>query len=95
MTSTSSPWLFPLGQVVATPAALTCIANAGITPLDLIVRHANGDYGDIDRDDIAANLLAIKNGFRVLSMYRLPAGRVYVITEADRSSTCVLLTGEY
>lgn len=88
--------LLALGQIVATPAALAAIDVAGISPLDLIIRHTNGDYGDLDRDDIAANLLAIEKGFRVLSKYELPSGEsIYVITEADRSSTCLLLTDEY
>lgn len=88
--------LFAIGQIVATPAALAAIDVAGITPLDLILRHANGNYGNLDRDDIAANLLAIEKGLRILSKYVLLSGEsVYVITEADRSSTCLLLTDEY
>jgi hypothetical protein len=87
--------LFGLGQVVATPAAIEfCEANA-VHLLTLVRRHSLGDFGDMNRDDIAANTQAIKSSARVFSSYRVGTSKVWVITEADRSSTCVLLPEEY
>jgi len=87
--------LFGLGQVVATPAAIEfCEVNA-VDPLTFVRRHCHGDFGDMDRDDIAANTQAIKSGARVFSSYQVGTKKVWVITEADRSSTCVLLPEEY
>lgn len=87
--------LFNLGQLVITQAALRLLEQCGTPPLDLIKRHVIGDFGDLCRDDIEANLHAIKTGLRILSKYCIGANAMYVITEADRSSTCVLLTTEY
>jgi hypothetical protein len=89
--------LFPLGQLVITQAALRLLEQCGIPPLDLIGRHVTSDFGDLCRDDIDANLHAIKTGLRLLSKYPIGShgDAVYVITEADRSSTCILLADEY
>ncbi len=85
---------FPLGQVVATPAALELPGPLGA--YGLLRRHAAGDWGDLlDAHDRRANERALKTGERIFSAYETPAGRVWVITEADRSSTCVLLPEEY
>lgn len=84
---------FPLGRVVATPGALEALPMGGIR--ELIGRHASGDWGNLDGHDRRANDQALKHGFRLLSSYDTPAGRVWIITEADRSSTCVLLPSEY
>ena len=87
--------LFRMGQIVATPAAIEfCKVNA-VHPLTLVRRHCLGDFGDMDREDIAANTQAIKSGARVFSSYRVGASKVWVITESDRSSTCILLPEEY
>lgn len=87
--------LFDLGQVVATPAAIDFCQDHSVHPLTLIRRHHHGDFGDMDPGDIAANLSAIKSGARVFSSYQIGSGKVWVITEADRSSTCILLPDEY
>lgn len=87
--------LFAIGQPVATPAALAVLEQHGIPPLDLIKRHATGDFGDLCADEINANLQAIKTGLRILSKYGVGNDSMYVITEADRSSTCIMLIGEY
>lgn len=86
--------LFPLGVVVATPGALAAVADD--TRLDALARHARGDWGEVGPEDRAANDLALEEGARLLSVYRTPAGGAFwVITEADRSSTAVLLPSEY
>ena len=87
--------LFELGQVVATPGALQfCEANK-INPLLLLGRHVAGDWGDLDSADVAANVHAVQHDLRILSAYKFAVGKVWVITEADRSSTCLLLPEEY
>lgn len=88
---TTNAKLFDLGRLVATPAALQALERAGVTPLSLVRRHATGDWGDCDAHDRQANEDAVKHGDRVFSVYRLGTGeKVWVITESDRSSTCVL-----
>ncbi len=86
---------FGLGCVVATPGALELLGEAGISPLSLLQRHASGDWGEVPKADARENEYALKHGFRVLSSYGVGDGRVWVITEADRSSTCILLPEEY
>ena len=87
---------FPLGRTVATPGALEALVRAGETPLPYLVRHVAGDWGDLDQDDKAENESAIENGFRILSAYRLADDtKIWVITEADRSSTSILLQDDY
>jgi len=88
--------LFPLGRLVATPAALAALEEAHESALTYLTRHATGDWGDLTYGDIRANESAVKHGDRILSAYRLKTGvKIYVITEADRSSTCVMLTSDY
>src|SRR6266436_2709985 len=97
MQETNKAALFPLGQIVATPGALAALAKAGQTPLDFLTRHVCGDWGELDTHDRKENELGLKRGFRLLSSYRTSSGdtKVWVITEADRSVTTVLLPEEY
>ena len=88
--------LFPLGRIVATPAALAAMEGSGDDPLVFLSRHAQGDWGVLSAEDIAENELSLREGFRLLSCYRLNDGtKVWCITESDRSSTCLLLPSEY
>lgn len=88
--------LFPPGQIVATPNALGVLNQANTTPMDLLRRHLAGDWGDLDAEDKALNDKAVTHGSRVFSSYILETGeKVWVITEADRSSTCLLLPEDY
>ena len=89
--------LFPLGQTVATPGALHALAAACVMPLELLARHQVGDWGELDAEDRAENELSVRQGFRILSAYRLPGteSRIWIITEADRSVTTLLLPEEY
>ena len=88
--------LFPLGVMMATPGALDAMAAAGVNPRDLLHRHLCGDWGDLDQEDVAANNRAVAEGFRLLSCYHLPHGvHIWIITEADRSSTTILLPSDY
>ena len=88
--------LFPLGQTVATPGALEALQRAGDSPAKFLDRHVTGDWGDCGKEDAALNDLAVKDGSRVFSVYHTADGtKLWVITEADRSSTCILLPEEY
>jgi len=88
--------LFELGQVVATPAALELLEAAQQTPAEFLQRHSNGDWGQVDEHDAKANAEAILDEGRILSSYQTSKGEtIWIITEADRSSTCVLLPSDY
>ena len=89
--------LFPLGQTVGTPAALAALAKAGLGAADLLSRHENGDWGDVDAEDKATNDRSVSAGHGlVMSTWPMPDGsHVWVITEGDRSATTVLLPDEY
>jgi hypothetical protein len=87
---------FELGQLVATPGALSALEEAGQDAIKFVSRHASGDWGDLSEEDRNENEFSLLHGFRLLSSYRLRNGvKVWVITEADRSSTTLLLPDEY
>jgi len=88
--------LFDLGQLVATPGALAALEKTGQNAMEFLSRHVRGDWGELPREDKDENKLSLEKGFRLLSSYRTIAGdRLWVITEADRSVTTLLLPEEY
>jgi hypothetical protein len=88
--------LLELREVVATPGALEALAVAQVEPRALLARHRGGDWGEIPPEDARENQRSLEYGWRILSSYPLPNGaRVWVLTEADRSATTLLLPGEY
>ncbi len=88
--------LFPAGQIVATPGALSLLEQANKSPLDFLSRHLRGDWGDLCQEDKTENELSLKQGVRLLSSYRVSGGQtLWIITEADRSATTLLLPDEY
>ena len=83
-----------LGQIVATPNALNHLTQDDIR--SGIIRHQAGDWGDLDADDRKENDLSLEKGFRLLSVYHASNGvKFWIITEADKSSTTVLLPEDY
>ena len=87
---------FSLGCLIATPGALRAIREAGSIPLEFLTRHQQGDWGDLSDRDYLENEWSIGNGCRLLSAYHLNDGtKIWVITEADRSATTILLPEEY
>jgi len=86
--------IFPLGDVVATPGIAALIEDGLMVDLYL-ARHHAGDWGDVRADDAKANTDGMESGDRLLSAYETPYGRIWIITESDRGSTCVLLPDEY
>lgn len=86
---------FRLGRTLATPRALKALQEAGQAPLELLLRHVSGDWGEICEEDKTENELSLKNGFRLLSAFRTKTDvKIWIITEVDRSAT-LLLPDEY
>lgn len=84
----------PLGQVVITPNALNSLPYAEV--LAALLRHQNGDFGDLSEDDKQANYEALEYGDRILSAYNASNDvRFWIITESDRSATTILLPEDY
>jgi hypothetical protein len=95
---TATKPLFPLGRVLITAAADAALAARGQSAIvqTVLSRHRLGDWGDLCEEDRLANDDAVQTGERLLSAYRFPDGfRLWVITEADRSYTTVLLPDDY
>src|SRR5262245_51658482 len=94
MTPTQSK--FPLGRIVATPGALAALQAAGQQPYEFLSRHIQGDWGDVPEEDRQENELSLREGFRLLSAYHTRLReKLWVITEADRSASTILLPSEY
>lgn len=96
--------LFRLGQILATPSALATLDRLGVEPLSLVLqRHVLGDWGDLCDEDRELNTHSLANGMRIFSSYKLTASSgdgattetVWVVTEANRSSTVLLRPEEY
>jgi hypothetical protein len=87
---------FALGHLFATPGVIQAVVTAGDDVFPYLARHARGDWGEVNEEDRLLNDRALVSGTRLLSAYRLRDGtKVWIITEADRASTTVLLPGEY
>ena len=90
----NAPPKFPLGQTVATRNAL-----AQLLPEDILIalrRHHSGDWGDVDEEDWQENETALREDFRLFSVYHTTQDvKFWVITEHDRSVTTVLLPEDY
>lgn len=94
---------FALGRLLATPGALATLTEFGVSPLTLFIRHSSGDWGELDEHDRQVNELAVLHGDRILSAYalrqtvngKLIEARIWVLTEASREATTILLPSEY
>ena len=85
---------FQLGQTVITPAAMEVLTNGDV--LTALSRHVKGDWGDVSRHDREENELSLREGFRLFSVYHTTSDiKFWVITEADRSATTILLPEDY
>ncbi len=104
-TTTQTEARFELGELCYTPGALDVIQRYQVSPFQLICRHVSGDWGDVCEVDAQTNEEALQQGSRIFSVYVLPpplsegktlsAAKVWIITEADRSVTTILLPEEY
>ena len=91
----SKKTLFPLGMVVMTPGAAALLAESETPSRQIIARHQTGDWGDLPNESKKLNDEAIGQEYRLLSSYCVGDGKIWVITEADRSATTLLLPSEY
>jgi hypothetical protein len=88
--------LFPTGKIVATPGALELLQKANKSALELLSRHLRGDWGDLCQEDKTQNELSLKYGLRLMSSYPVTSTeKLWIITEANRSVTTLLLPEEY
>ncbi len=91
--------LFEVGVVHLTTDAMLALIDNGVSALTLLERHQSGDWGEVDHEDKIANDQAVVDGTRLLSSYVVCDGcrktRIWLITEADRTSTTFLLPSEY
>jgi hypothetical protein len=88
--------LFSAGRIVATPGALGLLEKARKSPVEFLSRHLRGDWGELCQEDKTENELGLKHGFRLLSSYPITdSAALWIITEADRSVTTLLLPSEY
>ena len=87
---------FALGETFITRGAQEALDIAGETPIQFLRRHMSADWGEVSEDDARENELPLTDGFRLLSAYRTAKGqKIWIITEADRSATTILLPSEY
>lgn len=86
--------MFELGQVVGTPGVIEAIGSYDF--FTALNRHKSGDWGLVCEEDSIQNDKSVELGYRILSVYESSNGiKYWIITEADRSSTTVLLPSEY
>jgi hypothetical protein len=87
---------FSLGQVYATPGAIEALNENGQDAIEFLNRHQRGDWGCLSDEDKQENEFSVDKELRIFSAYKLNDDtRIWIITEADRSSTTVLLPAEY
>jgi hypothetical protein len=87
---------FALGETFITPGAQEALDIAGETAMQFLRRHMSADWGEISEDHAQENELSLREGFRLLSACRTLKGqKIWIITEADRSATTILLPSEY
>jgi hypothetical protein len=104
-TATQAEPRFELGELCYTPGALNVMQQYHVSPFQLIARHVSGDWGEVCPEDAQSNEEALQDGLRIFSVYVLPPplsksealspAKVWIITEADRSVTTILLPEEY
>jgi len=87
---------FTLAQTFITPGAQEALEISGETPIQFLRRHVSADWGELSEEDVQENELSLREGLRLLSAYRTTKGqKIWIITEADRSATTILLPSEY
>jgi hypothetical protein len=87
---------FTVGATFITPGAEDALMTAGQTAIQFLRRHISGDWSGLSETDAEENEVSLREGFRVLSAYETAKGeKLWIITEADRSSTTILLSSEY
>ena len=96
VTKSENKVLFDLGQTFMTIGAREALKESNQTANEFLARHQIGDWGLVCADDRRENDLSVKKGFRIFSAYKTSKGeKLWVVTEADRSLTTILLPSEY
>jgi len=96
ITKTQNKVLFPVGKVLMTPGAIEALEDSNELPITFLRKHQFGDWGIVGKEDWEENDFSLKNGYRLLSSYLTAKGeKIWIISEADRSSTTILLPEEY
>jgi hypothetical protein len=94
--STPSAVCFPLGRLFLTPGAIDALEEAGQSPEEFISRHARLEQGELSDEDHKENLFSVDKSLRIFSAFKTAKGaKIWLISEADRSSTTLLLPEEY
>jgi hypothetical protein len=86
--------LFPLGKVIVTPGAFHAFKRSGEQLTPYLDRHASGDWSETDPGERRENGSALDSGLAIRSTYYTPAGKLWILTEADRSATTILMPEE-
>jgi len=95
-TATQSAMRFSLGNIFLTQGAIEALEKAGQSPQEFISRHARLEQGELSAEDHRENLFSVDKYLRIFSAYKTTQGvKLWVITEADRSATTILLPSEY
>jgi hypothetical protein len=95
-TAIQSAMRFSLGRLFMTPGAIQALEESGQSPQEFLSRHARLEKGELSVEDYKENLFSVDKGLRVFSAYKTAQGvKLWIITEADRSSTTILLPSEY
>jgi len=96
ITKTQNKVLFDLGRTFMTIGAREALEESNQNAIEFLARHQSGDWGIIGKEDWKENDFSVKVGFRILSAYEITQDeKLWIITEADRSSTTILLPSEY
>lgn len=94
--TTPSAARFPLGRLFLTQGAIEALEEASQSPQDFISRHLRLEQGELCDDDHRENLFSVDKPLRIFSAFKTARGeKLWVITEADRSATTLLLPSEY
>jgi hypothetical protein len=92
----TSETLFDLGKIIVTAGALDALEESGDAPDQFLARHQRGDWGDLGEGDRQENDFSVGERLRIFSAYHTSKGeKLWIITEADRRSTTILLPCEY
>lgn len=96
ITCPECPPAFPLGEVLMTPGTHAFFMEHGLFPWEYLTKHQYLIWGDpMPEEDMQSNFDAIKYGGRIFTTYIVEGEKIWIITEADRSSTTILFPSEY
>jgi hypothetical protein len=87
---------FALGRLFLTPGAIEALGESGQEPFEFLARHARLEQGELCDSDYRENLFSVNKALRIFSAYKTARGeKLWVITEASREATTILLPSEY